>query len=120
MPSLQALAEMDFTEHGAEADDFAKIPYFHFSPTAQEFFNEWFLQLKTRQRNDDEPVMSEHLSKYPKLMPGLALIFHLVELADKTVTAQGPCFTGAAEDIPLGGSGSASLRQACCGMVRLP
>ena len=30
--------------------------------------------------------MTEHLSKYPKLMPGLALIFHLVELADKIVT----------------------------------
>jgi hypothetical protein len=26
--------------------------------------------MKTRQRNDDEPVMTEHLSKYPKLMPG--------------------------------------------------
>ena len=86
---IAALAEMDFTEHGAEADDFAKIPFLHFSPRAQEFFNEWFLRLKTRQRNDDEPVMTEHLSKYPKLMPGLALIFHLVELADKIVTPQG-------------------------------
>jgi hypothetical protein len=34
--------------------------------------------------------MTEHLSKYPKLMPSLALIFHLVELADKTVTPQDP------------------------------
>jgi putative DNA primase/helicase len=57
-----------------------KVPYLHFAPDAQQFFDEWHATLERRLRSDDEhPVMIEHLSKYRSLMPSLALIFHLAE-----------------------------------------
>ncbi len=31
---------------------------------------------------DDDPIILEHLGKYRSLMPSLALIFHLIEIAD--------------------------------------
>src|SRR4030095_6970325 len=38
--------------------------------------------LETRlRRDDDDPVMQEHLAKYRSLMPSLALIFHLLTVA---------------------------------------
>ena len=83
---IEKLSEMDFIECGGQIDEFTKIPYFHFSPAAQVFFNNWLLALETKLRgSDDDPIMAEHLSKYPKLMPSLALIFHLVEVADKAL-----------------------------------
>ena len=83
---IEKLSEMDFIACGGQIDEFTKIPYFHFAPAAQVFFNNWLLILETKLRShDDDPIISEHLSKYPKLMPSLALIFHLVEVADKVL-----------------------------------
>ena len=79
---FEALAEMDFTKHGAELNDHAKVPYFHFSDEAQEFFYEWYLDLDHRRRAESEDIMIEHLSKFDSLMPSLALIFHLAEIAN--------------------------------------
>ena len=48
------------------------------------------LKLEIKLRSDDEdPVIVEHLAKYRSLMPSLALIFHLIEAADQTVTGHG-------------------------------
>ena len=81
---VQALAYMDFVTFGAEFDEFKRFPYFRFSSEAQVFFNQWSLRVKLKATNREEsPIMVEHLSKYPSLMPSLALIFHLVGLADK-------------------------------------
>ena len=37
---------------------------------------------KTQLQKDDSPILLEHLSKYRSLMPSLALIFHLIGIAD--------------------------------------
>jgi hypothetical protein len=90
---VEKLAGMDFLACGAQTDEFTKIPYFHFSPVAQVFFNGWLLSLEKRvQSNDEEPVMIEHLAKYRSLMPSLALIFYLIELANGGVTPQDTLF----------------------------
>jgi hypothetical protein len=91
---VEKLAVMDFTAYGAETDEFTKIPYFHFAPDAQEFFNAWLLEHELRLRsNDEDPVIVEHLAKYRSLMPSLALIFHLIEAADRTVLTQDSLLT---------------------------
>jgi Protein of unknown function (DUF3987) len=36
--------------------------------------------------NTDDPIMGEHLGKYRSLLPSLALIFHLIEVADEKAT----------------------------------
>lgn len=77
------LAKMNFVEHGAnkEADD--RYAYFRFDEAAQDFFNEWLCTLEqTQLQKDDPPILLEHLSKYRSLMPSLALIFHLISVAD--------------------------------------
>ena len=99
---VETLAEMDFTAYGAETDEFTKIPYFHFAPDAQEFFNGWLLELEIKLRsNDEDPVIIEHLAKYRSLMPSLALIFHLIEAADQTVTGHGFILTEPQKEISL-------------------
>jgi hypothetical protein len=64
----------------APPDDFAKFPYFCFDDEAQVVFIEWSTDLhQTRMPNEDEPIIQQHLAKYDKLFPALALIFHLVD-----------------------------------------
>jgi putative DNA primase/helicase len=79
---FEILALMDFIAHGAQADEYTKTPYFNFDAEAQEFFYGWYLKLEERRRKEGESIMVEHLSKFDSLMPSLALIFHLVEIAD--------------------------------------
>jgi hypothetical protein len=84
---IETLAAMDFVEHGATLDEGEKIPYFRFAADAQEFFYKWWSALEERLRNNtDDPIMGEHLGKYRSLLPSLALIFHLIEVADKKAT----------------------------------
>lgn len=81
---VEALANMDFVEAGATLEQNAKIPYFQFALDAQEFFYAWWSKLEERLRSSDEdPIMSEHLGKYRSLLPSLALVFHLIEMADQ-------------------------------------
>lgn len=56
-----------------------------FSRDAQELYQEWSLSLERRFRLGDEehPAFVSHLSKYLRLMPGLALLFGLIEAADR-------------------------------------
>jgi putative DNA primase/helicase len=47
---------------------------FGFDTEAQEFFVEWYVGLQTRLRSGDlHPALTSHLSKYPKLLPTIAL-----------------------------------------------
>jgi putative DNA primase/helicase len=87
---IRKLAEMDFTEYGAIQPEDRGRPYFHFDDAAQEVFYAWFNDLNRRLRTDDESVITEHLGKYKKLMPALALIFHMIDIADDGQRARGP------------------------------
>lgn len=79
---LKTLADMNFQAAGAELPEDETIPFFHFSPGGQTVFNEWLTELEVKLRQDDAPVMVEHLAKYRSLMPSLALVLHLVGIAD--------------------------------------
>jgi len=93
---IQRLAEMDFTEFGAVQDDSGGSPYLRFSDEAQQAFNKWLTQLELKKlRADDHPIVLEHFGKYRSLMPTLALIIHLIDIADDAEA--GPISVEAAE-----------------------
>ncbi len=91
---IERLASMEV----AGVDLFEK-PYLRFSVEGQEVFKQWLSWLETRKltNRDEHPVILEHLAKYRSLMPSLALIFHLIEVAGTAVAAQpGPVSKNAA------------------------
>lgn len=69
---------------GAVMEEGTAIPALRFSPGGQEVFDTWRHDLEMRLRSDHglTPALESHLTKYRKLMPSLALIFHLVDVAD--------------------------------------
>ena len=77
---FRALAEMDFKQVGAEGEDEDR-PYFHFDSAAQGLFYEWLTELENKIRTEENPLLCEHFAKYRSLMPSLALVFHLVDVA---------------------------------------
>ncbi len=81
---FETLASQDFRDWGAVQDDEESMPYLRFDDDAQELFIEWLHELQNdKLRNPSEhPLMLEHLAKYRSLMPSLALIFHLLNVAD--------------------------------------
>lgn len=80
---FEAIADFDPVAWGAApADDLARFAHFHFDEEAQAVFVEWSTDLHVhRLPAEDEPIIRQHLAKYDKLFPGLALIFHLVDCA---------------------------------------
>lgn len=79
---VQRLAGMDFRQYGAVGDEGERIPYYRFDDEGQQIFYQWWGELEAKlRRQEDEPVVLEHLGKYRSLMPSLALIFHAVHLA---------------------------------------
>lgn len=80
---FEALADIDFVEAGAApADDFHKFPFFRFNAGAQKIFIEWSTDLHGKKiPTEDSPIIQQHLAKFDKLFPAIALIFHLVEAA---------------------------------------
>ena len=95
---FEALADFDPVAWGAApADDFAKFPYFCFDDEAQAVFIEWSEDLhRARMPNEDEPIIRQHLAKFDKLFPALALIFHLVDCAADGIARPGHQGSGAA------------------------
>ena len=76
-----------------DADDSSTLPYLRFDDEAQELFRAWLDTLMNRLRGGElsnTPAFQAHLAKYPSLVPSLALIFHLVDLADKNADALTP------------------------------
>jgi hypothetical protein len=72
-----------------ECDDDSGIPVLRFDDAAQELFDAWRAELEQRLRSGelrDAPAFEAHLSKYRSLMPSLALLFHLVEVAQEGYT----------------------------------
>lgn len=80
---FETLAEFDPVTWGAApADEAIKFPHFYFDEQAQEIFIEWLRELHcVRIPREDNPLIAQHLGKFDKLFPALALIFHLVECA---------------------------------------
>jgi len=75
------LSDCDFVSLGAECESEHDIPYFRFTASAQKVFIKWLMQLEETIPKVENQVIAEHLSKYRKLIPALALIFHLVDIA---------------------------------------
>jgi hypothetical protein len=80
---FESLAGFDPVSWGASpASDFAKFPHFKFDEAAQQVFIEWSADLhQTRIPSEENSITAQHLAKYDKLFPALALIFHLVDCA---------------------------------------
>jgi hypothetical protein len=56
------------------------LPYLRFNIEAYDIFAEWRSALEARLRSGELHVALEaHLAKYRKLVPGLALIYHLAD-----------------------------------------
>lgn len=57
--------------------------FLRFTPDAYGRFKEWYTDLEAMKRGAEEhPAFVTHIGKYPKLMPALALIYHLIDVAD--------------------------------------
>ena len=69
-------------------DKTGEIPALRFTTGASGTFDTWRAELETRLRGEHglTPALESHLAKYRSLMPTLALIFHLVEVADGTAS----------------------------------
>ena len=80
---FETLADFDPVAWGAApADEFAKFPHFRFDEAAQEIFIEWSGDLhRARLPAEDHPIVAQHLAKFDKLFPALALILHSVDSA---------------------------------------
>lgn len=63
-------------------------PTFRFDAEAQSLFVEWLGTLEEKLRCEEvHPALISHLSKYRKLMPALALLFHLADWAAGVTTS---------------------------------
>jgi len=84
---FDALADGDPVAWGAApADEFTRFPHLRFEPPAQGIYIEWTSELNgVRLPTEEQPIIAQHLAKYDKLFPALALIFHLVECVDSGV-----------------------------------
>jgi hypothetical protein len=82
---FQALDALDWRVIGAKRDrgpggDEEGLPYLRLSQEAHDLFVAWRSKLENRLRQGEMDSMIEsHLAKYRKLVPGLALITHLVD-----------------------------------------
>jgi hypothetical protein len=63
---------------GCKTDEYTRRDYIRFSPEAQPLFFEWEAANYEKIQVEDNQLMQQHLSKYAKLFPSLALIFHVV------------------------------------------
>ena len=81
---FQKLNDFDPVEWGASPpDDFCRFCRFGFDADSQKIFIEWMDWLQRDiLANEENPNLEEHFTKYQKLVPALALIFHLIECAD--------------------------------------
>jgi hypothetical protein len=79
---FDALADFDPIACGAApADEFNRFPSFRFDEAAQAIFIEWSSGHHPKIAREDSPLIAQHLQKYDKLFPALALIFHLIDCA---------------------------------------
>jgi len=96
-PNLQAQREMEALfdhivegtpeDFGTEQGEHDPTPYLRLDDQAYVLFKEWNVQNERRMRSGDlHPAMESHLSKYNKLVLGLALICHLANGSKGVIT----------------------------------
>ena len=91
--TFQALDALDWHAIGASRDrgvggDEEGLPYLRLSGEAHDLFVAWREGLEYRLRQGDlDSLLESHLAKYRKLVPGLALIAHLVDTGKGAVSA---------------------------------
>ena len=94
---LRQLDVLDPLTAGATLRAGDLIPAFHFEPAAQAVFAEWLTAWQHGlEASDATPALVQHLAKYRKLYPTLALLFHLLDLVSGAA-APGPVSQSAAE-----------------------
>ncbi len=79
--ALDELTAEDLVQMGAyPIDEVNYRPYFKFTEEAQAAFIEWTSYLHNEViPNEEHSIIGQHLEKYAKLMPALALTFHLID-----------------------------------------
>lgn len=83
---FKRLANLSPSMIGAATEE-GELPHLRFDVSAQAFFDGWLHGLMNRLRlGDEHPAIEAHLSKYTKLMPALALVFHLVDTGQGAVS----------------------------------
>jgi hypothetical protein len=81
---LRKLAHADFHDLGGQSDEFNPIPWFYFSIDARLAFIKWHQENEALVANNSEGApLRQYFAKRDKLLCGIALIFHLIEFADK-------------------------------------
>lgn len=79
---FKVLSEAKPIDLGAKRDTEEEIPYFRFSAPAQKLFVDWFSANQKAVVAIDAPILAEHQMKYRKLVPALALMFHLIDVVE--------------------------------------
>ena len=78
--AADGLFEGRLASYGAnEPNEYYKRPYFRFADDAYKVFMEWYDALQAKADDTEHEVIAQHLLKYGRLIPALALIFHLVD-----------------------------------------
>jgi putative DNA primase/helicase len=81
---FRAIDTFDPISSGAATDQDRQVAYIGFEDDAQDFFDDWRISLETRLRSGSEStLLACHLAKYRKLLPALALVFHLIDRYDQ-------------------------------------
>ena len=79
---FERLADFDAEEWGASLKRHGiKFPYFFFDDAAQEVYIAWTTALHEKIEAESDPLIRQHLTKYDKLFPALALVFHMIGMA---------------------------------------
>jgi putative DNA primase/helicase len=89
---FRALGTLTPADLGAEPGDGGVPPHLRFDDDAQPAFDAWRNYLENYQLRgpDDDAMLEAHLAKYRKLVPALALLFHLAEALDPDRPADSP------------------------------
>lgn len=78
------IAAPDFFDNIADVQIVKEKSCFSFDDQAQEHFIQWLTDHEQKLKQVDESIILQHLAKYRKLMPALALIFHIIDMASGT------------------------------------
>ena len=77
---FEQLDHLDPLALGAQLEPGDSVPFFRMDPEALEAFTEWRTGFEAGLRSGDLfPALESHLAKYRKLVPALALVFHLAD-----------------------------------------
>jgi len=78
--AADGLFEGQLVSYGAnEPNEYCKRPCFLFADDAYIVFMDWYDTLQAKADDTEHEVIAQHLLKYGRLIPALALIFHLVD-----------------------------------------